>query len=113
MVQLETITIIAFVLCIALFTFFRLEPRIAVAVGLGLLMATATTLALGKGYLADQLAVYAYYFLAVGVIIALMEHLGLVRETWFRQCRAFVTSRLSAVIQHISDGLKMRRQGKQ
>jgi len=52
------------------------EPRIAVGIALGLLLITAITLAAGGKGVAEELAVYAYFFLAAGVILMLIKYVG-------------------------------------
>lgn len=50
------------------------EPRIPVGIALGLLVVTAITLAAGGKGVAEELAVWAYSFLAVGVVLMLVKH---------------------------------------
>ena len=52
------------------------EPRIAVGIALGLLLVTAITLAVGGKGVAEELAVYAYFSLAAGVILMLIRYVG-------------------------------------
>jgi len=50
------------------------KPGIAVGIALGLLLVTAITLAVGGKGVAEELAVYAYFSLAAGVILMLIRY---------------------------------------
>lgn len=50
------------------------EPRIPVGIALGLLVVTAITLAAGGKGVAEELAVWAYSLLALGVVLMLVKH---------------------------------------
>jgi nitrate/nitrite transporter NarK len=73
MPSLGTLVLIGFAIFIAISAVLRLEPRIAMRMAIVLLVAAALTLALGKEDLAEQLALYAYYFLASGAILLLVQ----------------------------------------
>lgn len=62
------------ILAIAIAVLFR-EPRIAVGMALALLLVTAITLAVGGKGVAEELAVYAYLFLAAGAILLLKRRI--------------------------------------
>ncbi len=55
------------------------EPRIGVGIALGLLLSAAVSLTVGEKGVAEGLAVYAYLFLASGVIVMLIKY---VKEEW-------------------------------
>jgi uncharacterized membrane protein len=53
----------------------KLDSRIPIALALGLLFMTAITLVQGAESSANQLAVFAYYLLVVGVVLQLIEYI--------------------------------------
>jgi hypothetical protein len=71
----EAATALVFVVYTMIFAIFRGDPRISVAAGLGILAAAAITLASHHESLAENIAIYAYYFLASGVILLLIQHI--------------------------------------
>ena len=81
---IEIIALVGFVIYTAVSAVRCWEPRIAVVIAFALLIVTAVTLAIGREGAAEQLAIYAYYFLASGVILLLIEH---VRERPHREKR--------------------------
>lgn len=65
---------VVFVVLIDLFAIRRWEPRIPVVIGLALLVMIGVTLAVGGEGVAEELAIYAFYFLASGVTLLLIQH---------------------------------------
>jgi len=53
----------------------KLDSRIPIAFALLLLLLTATTLVQGLENAANQIAIYAYYFLVAGVMLQLIEYI--------------------------------------
>lgn len=53
----------------------KLDSRIPIALALGLLFLTAVTLVWGLESTANQLAIFAYYLLVVGVVLQLIEYI--------------------------------------
>jgi len=53
----------------------KLDSRIPIALALGLLFLTAITLVRGAESSANQLAIFAYYLLVVGVVLQLIEYI--------------------------------------
>jgi predicted acyltransferase len=74
MSSLGILVLIGFGIFIATSAVLRLEPRITIRMAIVLLVAAALTLTLGKEDLAEQLALYAYYFLASGAILLLIRY---------------------------------------
>ena len=72
---IEIVTLVGFAIFTAVFAIRRWEPRIVVGVTLALLIVAAITLAIGRQGAADQMAIYAFYFLTSGVILLLIEHI--------------------------------------
>ncbi len=54
---------------------FHLEPRVAVAIALGLLLASAIALTTGKTEMAEELATYFYYFLGAGLLLTMLQRI--------------------------------------
>lgn len=55
--------------------YFRLESRVAIAMALTLLIATAITMVLGMEDLAEQLAIYTFYFLVAEVSLPFVQYI--------------------------------------
>jgi hypothetical protein len=70
---LEIVTILVLEQIVVLFVILRLEPRIPIAVCLGLLVTCAIAAAMGKDAVANQIAIYAYYSLVAGVLLLLVQ----------------------------------------
>jgi len=67
-------TFLLFIFLIPTFTIFKFDGRIPVVYALLLLILTAIVLAVyGNEYLANQLSIYAYWLLVVGVICLTIE----------------------------------------
>ncbi len=71
---LVTLIVVAVYIIISLI--FHLEPRVAVAMALGLLIAGAVALTTGKMDLAEELATYFYYFLGAGLLLTMIQRMG-------------------------------------
>ena len=69
------IAAIIFVILVPLFLWRRWEPRIPVCIALGLVTASAITLAMEEASLANNLMIYAFAFLAAGIIILLIRYI--------------------------------------
>ncbi len=70
--MLEVLIPIGFVIYVAIFALLRLGPRIPAGAAVALLATAAITLVVGSKGLANQLAIYACYFLASGVVLVLI-----------------------------------------
>lgn len=75
MLSTDLLALIAFVIYTVLFAVLRLDWRIVIALGLGLLVSATVMLAVEEQYRADTLAIWAYYFLASGAILLLIQHI--------------------------------------
>lgn len=61
---------------------FRLDFRISVGAGLLLLISGSVLYSIGGNEsLAEQVGVYAFYFLVVGLLLSLIEHLRALKKT--------------------------------
>jgi len=87
----------------------RIDRKMAIVVGIGLLIGTAFTLARGNDNLANRFALSSYYAIATGILIMLIDQLKLVPESWSNRCLNFVASNLIALLSWISDYLKRFR----
>lgn len=68
------ILILAYFICAVIL---KMDFRIPVAAGLLLLICCPILLIQKSGLLANQIAIYAFYFLVIGVSLALLEYLRL------------------------------------
>lgn len=75
MLSTDLLALIAFVIYTVLFVVLRLDWRIVIALGLGLLVVATVMLAVEEQHRADTLAIWAYYFLASGAILLLIQHI--------------------------------------
>ena len=75
--MLSTFEIVAigFVLLVLLFALLHWEPKITIGIALALVVAAAIALASGENNLANQLAIYAFGFLATGVVVLLIQYI--------------------------------------
>jgi len=53
---------------------YKIDGRISVAAGLILLVAAALSVGRGREIFANRIAIYAYYFLVVGIVLQLIEY---------------------------------------
>ena len=69
--------VVILIFSFALIVYFlkKYDSRILMGFALLLLIFTAATRAIGSESYADQIAVWAYYFLVIGVILSLTEYL--------------------------------------
>ncbi|OGO21374.1 MAG: hypothetical protein A2144_03885 [Chloroflexi bacterium RBG_16_50_9] len=74
------ITLVVFIVYIALFVIFRWEPRIAMGLAVISILASAITYSTGKLEPINQFSVYASGALVSGVIIALVLNIRNSRE---------------------------------
>jgi len=72
---MDLLALIAFGIYTVLFAVLRLDWRIVIALGLGLLVSAAVMLAVDVQHRADTLAIWAYYFLASGAILLLAQNI--------------------------------------
>lgn len=72
MPTIELAALILFVTCIVVFAIFRWEPRIPIAIALILLAATAIV---NDEDWANHFALYAFYLLAAGMVLLLVQHI--------------------------------------
>ena len=77
-------TLLVFAMALGIYTWRRYDSRMFVGTAISLLVACAVLLALGDEYHANQVAVWAYYSLATGVLGLLIEY---VREERRRRKR--------------------------
>lgn len=68
--------LIAVAVYIVISLIFHLKPRVAVAMALGLLLASAIALTAGKTDIAEELATYFYYFLGAGLLLTMIQRMG-------------------------------------
>ena len=71
----DLLALIAFVIYTVLFAVLRLDWRIVIALGLGLLLSATVMLAVEVQHQADTLAIWAYYSLASGAILLLVQNI--------------------------------------
>lgn len=75
MLSTDLLALIAFVIYTVLFAVLRLDWRIVIASGLGLLVSATVILAAKEQHWANTLAIWAYYFLASGAILLLVQYI--------------------------------------
>ncbi len=69
-------TFLSFIVLIPIFTFFKFDGRIPIGYALLMLALSATVLAFYKNeILANQLSIYAYWLLVVGVVCLTIEYI--------------------------------------
>ncbi|MEM5829574.1 MAG: hypothetical protein QW040_02650 [Candidatus Aenigmatarchaeota archaeon] len=79
-------TFLSFIALIPIFTFFKFDGRIPVAYALLILFLAAIVLAFYKNeVLANQLAIYTYWLLVVGVACLIIEYLREERKLKIRK----------------------------
>ncbi len=69
----ELRTLLIFLLYFILSIIYKVDPRYPVLAAIGCLILAAVLLALNNEELANKVAIYAYYFLVVGVLLNLIE----------------------------------------
>jgi len=80
-VKSDLLTFISFVLLIIPFTYFKFDGRLPVAYGLLMLVLSAIILAFYNNIKsANQLAIYAYWLIVVGVICLIIEQIREARK---------------------------------
>ena len=75
MLSTDLLALIAFGIYTVLFAVLRLDWRIVIALGLGLLVSATVMLAVEVQHWADTLAIWAYCFLASGAILLLIQNI--------------------------------------
>lgn len=70
----ESRTLLIFFLYFLVALFYKLDPRYPILAAIGSLILSAILLVQKKEYLANKVAIYAYYFLVVGVLLNLIEY---------------------------------------
>jgi len=73
-VQSELITLIIFFAVLVIFAIKKYDSRIPIGFALILLVLAAIELAFASADTANQIAIYAYYYLVVGVLLQLIEY---------------------------------------
>ena len=71
----DLITLLVFAAALGIYTWRRYDSRMFVGTAISLLVVCAVLLALGDEYHANQVAVWAYYSLATGVLGLLIEYI--------------------------------------
>ncbi|VVB60277.1 Uncharacterised protein [uncultured archaeon] len=71
----EVLTLVTFLALLLIYAIKKYDSRIPVAFALLLLVLSAIELAYRSEELANQIAVYAYYYLVVGVLLQLIEYI--------------------------------------
>ncbi len=71
----ELRTLFIFTLYFILSLIFKIDPRYPVMAAIGCLILAAMLLAFGNETLANKIAIYAYYFLVVGVLLNIVEYI--------------------------------------
>ena len=69
------IVVIGFVILVLLFSLLHWELKITIGIALALVVAAAIALASGGNTLANQLTIYAFGFLATGVVVLLIQYI--------------------------------------
>lgn len=72
---MEIVTLVLVASYFAVSIILRLPPRIAIIAGLALLTVSAIWYATTLGGWSDEIAIFAFYFLAAGTLLILIEHL--------------------------------------
>lgn len=72
---IEILVLVAVVIYIIVSAYFRLEPRIAIAIALILLVSAAIVLVRGNRHVAEQLGVYAFYLMGAGVLLLFIRYI--------------------------------------
>lgn len=70
---MEIVTLVLVAMYFALSIILRLAPRIAIIAGLALFTVSAIWYAITLGGWSDEIAIFAFYFLAAGVFLLLIE----------------------------------------
>ena len=71
----DLITLLVFAAALGIYTWCRYDSRMFVGTAISLLVVCAVLLALGDEHHANQVAVWAYYSLATGVLGLLIEYI--------------------------------------
>lgn len=72
---IEILVLVAVVIYIIVSAYFCLEPRIAIAIALILLVSAVIVLVRGNRPVAEQLGVYSFYLMGAGVILIFIRYL--------------------------------------
>ena len=71
----ELRTLLIFVLYLILSIIHNIDPRYPIIAAIGCLILSAVLLSVKNEVLANKVAIYAYYFLVVGVILNIIEYI--------------------------------------
>lgn len=74
-IESETVTLMIFFAFLLIYSIKKYDSRIPIAFALLLLIISAFVLAYKNEALANQIAIYAYYYLVVGVLLQLIEYI--------------------------------------
>jgi len=74
-IESETLTLAIFLALLIIFAIKKYDPRIPIAFALLLLVLSAIELAVASEDVANMIAIYAYYYLVVGVLLQLIEYI--------------------------------------
>jgi len=79
-IESEWIVFLTYIVALAIYVWRRYDARIFVGTAMFLLVACAVILSLGYKHYANEVAIWAYYFLVVGVVGLLVDYLKSTRE---------------------------------